>query len=75
MKKATVGWRIVHAFNKLNEATIPAQTPIIRKDMVLDTMSGSEIFSAIDPTIGCYQILMRDSDFPFTAVSTPSGLL
>ncbi|KAE9270316.1 hypothetical protein PR003_g30871, partial [Phytophthora rubi] len=28
VKKATGGWRIVHAFNKLNDATIPAQTPI-----------------------------------------------
>ncbi|CAH0486080.1 unnamed protein product [Peronospora farinosa] len=75
VKKATGGWRIVHAFNKLNEATIPAQTPIPRKDMVLNTMSGSEIYSAIDLTDGFYQILMRDSDIPFTAVSTPSGML
>ncbi|KAE8959912.1 hypothetical protein PR001_g30557, partial [Phytophthora rubi] len=30
VKKATGGWRIVHAFNKLNDATIPAQTPIRR---------------------------------------------
>ncbi|KAG3064417.1 hypothetical protein PI125_g24198 [Phytophthora idaei] len=27
-------WRIVHAFNKLNAATIPAQTPIFRKDVL-----------------------------------------
>ncbi|KAE8971517.1 hypothetical protein PR001_g26863, partial [Phytophthora rubi] len=33
VKKATGGWRIVDAFNKLNDATIPAQTPIPRKDM------------------------------------------
>ena len=75
VKKATGGWRIVHAFNKLNDATIPAQTPIPRKDMVLDTMSGSEIYSAIDLTDGFYQILMRESDIPLTAVSTPSGML
>ena len=75
VKKATGGWRIVHAFNKLNDATIPAQTPIPRKDMVLDSMSGSTIFSAIDLTDGFYQILMRESDIPFTAVSTPSGML
>ncbi|CAI5721540.1 unnamed protein product [Peronospora effusa] len=75
VKKATGGWRIVHAFNKLNDATIPAQTPIPRKDMVLHTMSGSEIYGAIDLTDGFYQILMRDSDIPFTAVSTPSGML
>ncbi|KAE9026191.1 hypothetical protein PR001_g12253 [Phytophthora rubi] len=60
VKKATGGWRIVHAFNKLNDATIPAQTPIPRKDMVLDTMSGSVIYSAIDLTDGFYQILMRE---------------
>ncbi|CAI5732027.1 unnamed protein product [Peronospora farinosa] len=38
-------------------------------------MSGSEIYSAIDLTDGFYQILMRDCDIPFTAVSTPSGML
>jgi hypothetical protein len=75
VKKATGGWRIVHAFNKLNDATIPAQTPIPRKDMILDTMSGSVIYSAIDLTDGFYQILMRESDVPLTAVSTPSGML
>ncbi|KAE9019056.1 hypothetical protein PF011_g5994 [Phytophthora fragariae] len=75
VKKATGGWRIVHAFNKLNDATIPAQTPIPRKDMVLDSMSGSVIYSAIDLTDGIYQILMRESDIPLRAISTPSGML
>ncbi|KAE8891358.1 hypothetical protein PF005_g1444 [Phytophthora fragariae] len=75
VKKATGGWRIAHAFNKLNDATIPAQTPISRKDMVLNTMSGSVIYSAVDLTEGFYQILMRESDIPLTAVSTPSGML
>ncbi|KAG4064001.1 hypothetical protein PC123_g1252 [Phytophthora cactorum] len=70
--KATGGWRIVHAFNKLNDATIPAQTPIPRKDMVLATMSGSSQYSAIDLMDGFYQILMREDDVPLTAVSTPS---
>ncbi|KAE9335158.1 hypothetical protein PR003_g13153 [Phytophthora rubi] len=75
VKKATGGWGIVHAFNKLNDATIPAQTPIPRKDMVLNTMSGSVIYSAIDLTDGFYPILMRESGIPLTAVSTPSGML
>ncbi|CAI5721580.1 unnamed protein product [Peronospora destructor] len=69
VKKATGGWRIVHAF------TIPAQTPIPRKDMVLNSMSGSVLFSAIDLTDGFYQILMRPSDIPLAAVSTQSGML
>ncbi|CAI5705846.1 unnamed protein product [Peronospora effusa] len=38
-------------------------------------MSGSVIFSSIDLTDGFYQILMRPSDIPLTAVSTPSGML
>ncbi|KAE9241494.1 hypothetical protein PF004_g7023 [Phytophthora fragariae] len=75
VKKATGGWRIVHAFNKLNDPTIPAQTPISRKDMVLDTMYGSTKFSAIDLMDGFYQILMREADVPLTAVSTPSEIL
>ncbi|GMF25305.1 unnamed protein product [Phytophthora fragariaefolia] len=75
VKKATGGWCVVHAFNKLNDATIPAQTPIPWKDMILDTMSGSVIYSAIDLTDGFYQILMRESDIPLTAVSAPRGML
>ncbi|KAG2919711.1 hypothetical protein PC115_g10041 [Phytophthora cactorum] len=75
MSKATGGWRIVHVYNKLNDATIPAQTPIPRKNMVLDTMSGSTQFSAIDLMYGFYQILMCEDDVPLTAVSSPSGML
>jgi RNase H-like domain found in reverse transcriptase/Reverse transcriptase (RNA-dependent DNA polymerase)/Integrase zinc binding domain/Retroviral aspartyl protease/Chromo (CHRromatin Organisation MOdifier) domain len=75
VRKATGGWRIVHAFNKLNAATVPAQTPIPRKDVIIDSMSGSTIFSCMDLTDGYYQILMRESDIPLTAVSTPSGML
>ena len=44
VRKATGGWRIVHAFNKLNAATIPVQTPIPRKDVIIDGMSKSTIF-------------------------------
>ena len=43
--------------------------------MVLNAMSGSVIFSAIDLTDGFYQILIRESDIPLTAISTPSGML
>ncbi|OWZ08839.1 polyprotein [Phytophthora megakarya] len=73
--KATGGWRIVHAFNKLNDASIPAQTPIPRKDMVLDTMYGSTKYSAIDLVDGFYLIGMREEDVPLTAASTPSRML
>ena len=56
VKKATRRWRIVHVFNKLNDVTIPAQTPILRKDMALNSMSESVIFSVIDLNDGLYQI-------------------
>ena len=47
VKKTTGGWRILHALSKLNDATIPAQTPIPRKDMLFNLMSASVIFSAM----------------------------
>lgn len=75
VKKATGWWRIVHAFNKVNDFTIPAQTPIPRKDMMLDTMSGSTIYSTIDLMDSFYQILMHEDDMPLAVVSTPSGML
>ncbi|KAG2975030.1 hypothetical protein PC118_g14177 [Phytophthora cactorum] len=69
------GWRIDHAYNKLSDATIPAQTPIPRKDVIIDSMAKSTIYSALDLRDGFYQILMRESDIALTAVSTPSGML
>ena len=75
VRKPNGKWRIVHAYNKLNAATIPAQTPIPRKDVLKDNMARSTIFSALDLVDGYYQILMRDADIPLTAVSTPSGML
>ncbi|KAG3190867.1 hypothetical protein PC128_g11184 [Phytophthora cactorum] len=75
VKKPQSGWRIVLAYNKLNDATIPAQTPIPRKDVIIDSMAKITIYSALDLRDGFYQILMRESDIPLTAVSTPSGML
>ena len=40
VKKASGDWRIVHAYNKLNAATVPDQTPIPRQDQLIDSMSG-----------------------------------
>ena len=71
VRKATGEWRIVHAFNKLNAATVLAQTPIPRKDIIIDGMSKSTIFSSMDLMDGFYQILMRERDITYTAVSTP----
>ena len=45
------------------------------KDVIIDGMSKSTIFSSMDLMDGFYQILMRERDIPYTAVSTPSGML
>ncbi|KAE8888408.1 hypothetical protein PF005_g28584 [Phytophthora fragariae] len=74
-RKPNGKWRMVHAFNKLNAATIPASTPIPRKDVLQNNMAGCTIFSALDMVDGNFQLLMRESDIPYTAVSTPSGML
>ncbi|POM62200.1 Pol protein [Phytophthora palmivora] len=71
----TKKWRLVHAYNKLNNATVPTQTPIPRKDVLLNNMSGCTLYSVLDLVDGYYQILMRESDIPLTAVSTLSGML
>ncbi|KAE9353291.1 hypothetical protein PR003_g3924 [Phytophthora rubi] len=75
VRKPNGKWRMVHAFNKLNAAIIPASTSIPRKDVLQNNMAGCTIFSALDMVDGYYQLLMRESDIPLTAVSTPSGML
>ena len=75
VRKATGGWRVFHAYNKLNTATIPAQAPIPRKDVLLNSTEKSIIFSALNLKVGYYQVLMRESVVAKTAVSTPNGML
>ncbi|KAE9270138.1 hypothetical protein PR003_g30927, partial [Phytophthora rubi] len=75
VRKPNGKWRMVHAFNKLNAATILASTPIPRKDVLQNYMAGCTFFSALDMVDGYYQLLMRESNIPLTAVSTPSGML
>uniref|UniRef100_A0AAV1V6G6 Reverse transcriptase domain-containing protein n=2 Tax=Peronospora matthiolae TaxID=2874970 RepID=A0AAV1V6G6_9STRA len=75
VRKATGGWRIVHAFNKWNTATALAQKPIPTKDVIIDGVAKSTIFSSMDLLDGFYQILTRERDIPYTAVSTLSGML
>ncbi|CEG39618.1 reverse transcriptase [Plasmopara halstedii] len=67
--------RIAHAYNKLNAQTIPAQTPISRKAVIIHRMSGCTQFSALDLIDGYYQILVWKEDVPLTTVSTSSDML
>ena len=74
VKKPNGKCRIVHAYNKIDAATIPAQTPIPRT-MFFETTWKAAPCIALDLVDGCYQLLMRASDVPLTAVSTSSGML
>ncbi|POM76917.1 Pol protein, partial [Phytophthora palmivora] len=67
VRKPNGKWRLVHAYNKLNNATVPAQTPIPRKDVLLNNMSGCTLYRALDLVDGYYQTLMRENDIPLTA--------
>ncbi|GMF45606.1 unnamed protein product [Phytophthora fragariaefolia] len=74
VRKPNGKWRLVHAYNTLNSATVPAQTPIPRKDVLLNNTAGCTVYSALNLVGGYYQILMRESDIPLTADSTSSGM-
>ncbi|KAE9353923.1 hypothetical protein PF008_g4769 [Phytophthora fragariae] len=52
VRKPNGKWRMVHAFNKLNAATIPTSTPIPSKDVLQNNMAGFTIFSALDMVDG-----------------------
>ena len=62
-------WRIVHANDKLNAATIPAQTPIPKKEVLEKNMGGRTMYISLDLVDGYYQLLMQASDIPLTAIS------
>ncbi|POM65732.1 Reverse transcriptase-rnase h-integrase [Phytophthora palmivora] len=74
VRKPNEKWRLFHAYNKLNNVTVPAQTPIPRKDVLLSNMAGCTLCSALDLVDGYYQILMRESDIPLTAVMRANKL-
>ncbi|POM65346.1 LOW QUALITY PROTEIN: Pol protein [Phytophthora palmivora] len=75
VRKPNGKWCLVHAYNKLNNTTVPVQTPISHKDLLLNNILRCTLYSSLDLVDGYYQTLMRESDIPLTAVSTPSGKL
>ena len=75
VRKASGGWRIVHAFNKFNSATVPAETPIPRNGVPIYGMAQSTIPFSQDLMNGFYEILMREWGIPYTTVSNLSGML
>ena len=50
----------MHAFNKLNAATIVAQTSILRKKAIKDGVFKSTIYSSVDLMDVFFKILVRE---------------
>ena len=65
--------RLCVDYRKLNAITITQSWPIPRVQDILDDLSGSTIFSAIDLKAGFWQILMDENSIEKTAFSTPDG--
>ena len=75
MRKITGEWLIVHAFTKLNAATIPAQTPISRNDVIIDGMSKTTILAIMDlMTNFDLRLMWEEWDILYTAVSICSNM-
>ena len=66
--------RLCIDFRKINEVTIKDAYPLPRIDDILNTLSGSTIFSTLDATSGYHQIPIAIEDIPKTAFQTASGL-
>ena len=60
-------------YRKLNAATITENWPLPRIQDILDRLSGSKWFSALDLTSGYWQIEMDGSSKEKTAFTTPDG--
>lgn len=71
--KKPMGWRIVHDYRLLNSRTHCPVEPIPYRQDITGAMSGSHWFSCMDLLSGYYQLLLRKTDRPYTAFSTPDG--
>ncbi|POM81821.1 Pol protein [Phytophthora palmivora] len=74
-RKPNGKWRLGHAYKELNNVMAPAQTPIPHKALLLNNISRWLLYNSLNLDDGYYQFLMRESDIPLIAVSTPSGML
>ncbi|KAG6572742.1 Pol protein [Phytophthora cinnamomi] len=73
-------FRAKHEACVVRESKSPHSTPtfcrpIPRRDVLQNNMVGCTMYSALDLVDGYYQLLMRASDIPLTAVRTPGGML
>ena len=72
--KKSCGIRITVNYQKLNKVTEIPQIVIPRVDEVLDTLSGSSVFSVFDLISGFTQLTIHPDNIPLTAFCTPNRL-
>ncbi|CAM9664497.1 unnamed protein product, partial [Ascophyllum nodosum] len=72
--KKSGGIRITVNYQKLNKVTEIPHIAIPRVDEVLDTLSGSSVFSVFDLFSGFTQLTIHPDNIPLTAFCTPNRL-
>ena len=60
-------------YTSLNKACSKDHFPLTRIDQIIDSTSGCEILSFLDPYSGYHQIAMKQSDQVVTSFITPYG--
>ena len=60
-------------YRALNEVTIKNKYPLPRIDDLFDQLKGAKYFSKIDLRSGYFQLKIRESDIPNTAIVTRYG--
>lgn len=74
VKKKDGSLRFCIYFRRLNDVTIKDSYPLPRIDVVLESLSGSSLFTALDLQSGYWQCEVNPNDRPKTAFSTGIGL-
>jgi hypothetical protein len=74
VKKKDGTLRMVIDYRATNAKTLRNQFPLPRIDDLLDQLSGSTVWSALDMTSAYHQCRLLESDIPRTAFKVPDGL-
>ena len=73
MRKKDGSLRLCIDYRDLNAVTVKDAYPMPRMDDVLDSLSGSKIFSKLDALSGYHQVGVAEADIPKTAFACRIG--
>ena len=74
VKKKDGDWRPCDDYRRLNTTTIPDPYPLPKIADFTSRISGSTVFSKLDPQKGYYQVTVAPEDVKTTAIITPFGM-